>query len=317
VAVEATAMRIVITGGAGFIGSNIADAFVVQGHEVTVLDNLSSGRPDNVPREARLVKIDICSPEVRGVLEELRPDVLCHHAAQIDVRRSVSDPAFDAEVNVVGSIRLLEICRAIGTRRILFASTGGAIYGEQDFFPATEAHPARPVSPYGVAKLSVEHYLHYYTVEHGFRATCLRYANVYGPRQNPHGEAGVVAIFGSKILRGEPAVINGNGEQTRDFVFVGDVVRANVAALQHDLVGAYNVGTGIETSVNDLYEAIRKAAGSSERAKHAPAKPGEQQRSCLDSSRLTQACGWKASVGLAEGIGKTVEFFRITAPTVS
>jgi len=303
-------MRIVITGGAGFIGSNIADALVEKGHDVLVLDDLSSGLAENVPEKARLVQLDIRSPEVRSVLGAFQPEVLCHHAAQIDVRRSVADPAFDAEVNVVGSLRLLELCRELRTRRVLFASTGGAIYGEQDSFPATEAHPARPVSPYGCAKLSVEHYLHYYAVEHGFRCTCLRYANVYGPRQNPHGEAGVVAIFANKLLRGDSAVINGTGEQTRDFVFVGDVVRANVAALEHDLVGAYNVGTGIETSVNALHESIRLASGSSQHAKHAPGKPGEQQRSCLDAGALTKACGWRAETPLDAGIAATVRYFQ-------
>ncbi len=303
-------MRIVVTGGAGFIGSNISDALVERGHEVLVLDDLSSGRTENVPAKARLVELDVSSPEVRAIFEKFKPDVLCHHAAQIDVRRSVADPAFDAEVNVVGSVRLLEICRAVGTRRVLFASTGGAIYGEQDAFPATEAHPARPVSPYGVAKLSVEHYLHYYAVEHGFRPTRLRYANVYGPRQNPHGEAGVVAIFTDKFLAGQEPVINGTGEQTRDFVFVGDVVRANLAALDHDLLGAFNVGTGVETSVNELYEALRVATGSSARVKHVPGKAGEQMRSSLDATALKTATGWKPTTPLEEGLRATVAFFK-------
>src|SRR5689334_17021362 len=211
-------MRILVTGGAGFIGSNVADAFIERGHEVFVIDDLSSGTRENLPEQAQFLEASITAGECRTAFESFRPDVLCHHAAQIDVRRSVADPAFDAEINVIGTIRLLELCRELGTRRILFASTGGALYGEQDFFPATEAHPTRPISPYGVAKLSVEHYLHYYSVEHGFRAACLRYANVYGPRQNPHGEAGVVAIFTSRLLRGEAPTINGDGLQTRDYV---------------------------------------------------------------------------------------------------
>jgi UDP-glucose 4-epimerase len=303
-------MRILVTGGAGFIGSNIADAFVLRGHEVRVLDDLSTGRRENVPDQAALAQLDIRSPDVRGLLEAFRPDVLCHHAAQIDVRRSVADPGHDAEVNIVGTLRLLEHCRAVGTRRVLFASTGGAIYGEQDVFPAAEDHAARPVSPYGVAKLSVEHYLHYYAVEHGFRSTCLRYANVYGPRQNPHGEAGVVAIFANKLLAGENPVINGSGEQTRDFVFVGDVVQANVLALEKDLTGAYNVGTGVETSVNTLYDSIRRAVGSGGPAPHAPGKPGEQLRSSLDSGALVRATGWKPATPLDTGIAATVEYFR-------
>jgi UDP-glucose 4-epimerase len=303
-------MRILVTGGAGFIGSNVADAFLERGHEVFVIDDLSTGTRENLPKQARFLEASIAAGECRTAFESFRPDVLCHHAAQIDVRRSVADPAFDAEINVVGSVRLLELCREFGTRRILFASTGGALYGEQDFFPATEGHPTRPISPYGVAKLSVEQYLHYYSVEHGFRAACLRYANVYGPRQNPHGEAGVVAIFASRLLRGEAPTINGDGVQTRDYVFVGDVVRANVLALEKDLSGHYNVGTGVETTVNMLYEAIRGAAGVGIEAKRGPGKPGEQQRSCLDASALERATGFRPKTPLEDGIKATVEYFR-------
>ncbi|HVU05629.1 MAG TPA: NAD-dependent epimerase/dehydratase family protein [Polyangiaceae bacterium] len=303
-------MRILITGGAGFIGSNVADAFVGSAHEVLVVDDLSSGKEENVPKAARLERRDIRDPGLGAVVAAFRPDVLCHHAAQIDVRKSVADPGFDAEVNVVATLRLLEHCRGAGTRRVLFASTGGAIYGEQDFFPANEAHPERPVSPYGCAKLAVERYLHYYAVQYGFRAACLRYANVYGPRQNAHGEAGVVAIFANRLLSGETPVINGDGEQTRDFVFVGDVVRANVLALEHDLVGAYNVGTGVETSVNRLYDAIVRAAGLSTQATHAPGKPGEQLRSCLDSALLERKTGFRPKTTLDDGIRRTVEYFR-------
>ena len=306
-------MRIVVTGGAGFIGSNVVDALVARGDEVLVVDDLSSGKEENVPAAARLERRDIRATELRAVFLSFRPEVLCHHAAQIDVRRSVEDPGYDAEVNVVGSLRLLEHCRAAGTRRILFASTGGAIYGEQDVHPATEAHPARPVSPYGCAKLSVEHYLHYYRVEHGFSPVCLRYANVYGPRQNPHGEAGVVAIFANKLLAGEIPTINGAGEQTRDFVFVGDVVRANVLALEKGLVGAFNVGTGVETSVNALYESIRQAAGSPHAALRGPGKPGEQLRSSLDAGALAGATGFRPATALDAGIGLTVDFFRARA----
>jgi len=303
-------MRILVTGGAGFIGSNVADAFIERGHEILVIDDLSTGTRENVPSKARFLEASITASECRDAFESFRPDILCHHAAQIDVRRSVADPAFDAEVNVVGTVRLLELCREIGTRRILFASTGGAIYGEQDFFPATEAHPTRPISPYGVAKLSVEHYLHYYAVEHGFRAACLRYANVYGPRQNPHGEAGVVAIFTNRLLRGEAPTINGDGAQTRDYAFVGDVVRANVLALEKNLSGQYNVGTGVETSVNALYEVIREAVGIGLEAKRGAGKPGEQQRSCLDATALERATGFRPQTSLADGIKATVEYFR-------
>jgi UDP-glucose 4-epimerase len=303
-------MRILITGGAGFIGSNVADAFVAGGDEVVVLDDLSTGREANVPRQARLEKHDIRSPGAQKVIESFRPDVLCHLAAQLDVRKSVADPGHDADVNIVGSLRLFESCRAAGTRRVLFSSTGGAIYGEQDVHPCDEAHPERPVSPYGVAKLAVEKYLHYYSVVYGFRATYLRYANVYGPRQNPHGEAGVVAIFARKLLSGGVPVINGDGAQTRDYVFVADVVRANVLALEKDLVGAFNVGTGVETSVVELYDAIRKAVGSNVQATHAPAKLGEQMRSSLDAGLLERRSGFRPRTSLAVGLRATVDYFR-------
>jgi UDP-glucose 4-epimerase len=303
-------MRILVTGGAGFIGSNVADAFIEHGHEVLVLDDLSTGVRENVPPKAGFLERSIAASDVRHGFESFRPEVLCHHAAQIDVRRSVADPAYDAEVNVIGTIRLLELCREFGTRRVLFASTGGALYGEQEVYPATEAHPTRPISPYGVAKLTVENYLHYYSVEHGFRATCLRYANVYGPRQNPHGEAGVVAIFTNKLLGGETPLINGDGAQTRDYVFVGDVVRSNLLALEKDLVGPFNVGTGVETSVTALYGAIRDAAGSRTEAHRGPAKRGEQQRSCLDATALERATGFRPKTPLAEGIQQTVDYFR-------
>jgi UDP-glucose 4-epimerase len=302
--------RILLTGGAGFIGSHLADAFVKAGHEVLIIDDLSSGRRENVPGGARLHVDDIRSPELMEVFADFRPDVLCHHAAQMDVRRSVADPVHDADVNVLGTLKLLELCRRFGTKRVLFASTGGAIYGEQDVHPAPETHPARPVSPYGVAKLSVESYLHFYAVEHGFSAVALRYANVYGPRQNPFGEAGVVAIFAHKLLSGEAPTIYGTGEQTRDFVYVGDVVRANVLALERNLVGSYNVGTGVEASVNTIYGEIRRAARSGLEPMRAPAKPGEQMRSSLDSAKLERETGWKPLTGLSLGLDQTVEDFR-------
>jgi UDP-glucose 4-epimerase len=275
-----------------------------------VVDDLSSGRKANLHPQAKLVELDLRDPRLGDAVAAYKPEVLCHYAAQIDVRKSVADPGFDADVNIVATLRLLEWCRAAGTRRVLFASSGGAIYGEQDFYPATEAHPVRPVSPYGCAKLSVEQYLHYYGVQYGFRSTYLRFANVYGPRQNAHGEAGVIAIFVNKLLSGGVPVINGTGEQTRDFVFVKDVVRANVLALEKDLVGAYNVGTGIETSVNELYEGIRRAAGSETKAGHVPGKPGEQMRSCLASSALERAAGFRPETMLDEGLKQTVAYFR-------
>ena len=300
-------VRIIVTGAAGFIGSHVADAFAAAGHEVTGIDDLSTGRRENLRHPLHV--LDIRDPATADVIAKLRPDVLCHHAAQADVRRSVADPAADADVNVVGSLRLLEACRAVACTRVLFASTGGAIYGEQDTFPAPETHPARPVSPYGVAKLAIEQYLHYYAVEHGFRATCLRYANVYGPRQNPHGEAGVVAIFTQKLLAGTGVTINGDGEQTRDFVYVGDVARANVLALETGITGAFNVGTGMETSINAIHDRLVALTGGNPGA-HAPAKPGEQRRSVIDAAKLRAATGWSPAVALDDGMRRTVDYFK-------
>lgn len=303
-------MRILVTGGAGFIGSHLADALLERGHDIAVLDDLSSGRRANLHPDAKLVELDLRDPKVGGFVASFRPDVLCHYAAQIDVRKSVADPGFDADVNIVATLRLLESCREAGTRRVLFASSGGAIYGVQEFYPATEEHPARPVSPYGCAKLAIEQYLHYYGVQYGFRSTYLRFSNVYGPRQNAHGEAGVIAIFVSKLLAGAAPVINGTGEQTRDFVYVKDVVRANVLALEKDLVGAYNVGTGVETSVSALFEAIRRAVGTDVHATHVPGKPGEQLRSSMKSAALERATGFRPATSLAEGLAETVRYFR-------
>ena len=303
------AVRIVVTGAAGFIGSHVAAALLARGHEVIGIDDLSTGRRENVPEGAALHVVDIRDRVAAELIARVAPDVLCHHAAQADVRRSVGDPAHDADVNIIGTLRLLEACRSAGCRRVLFASTGGAIYGEQDAFPATEEHPLRPVSPYGAAKLAIEIYLHYYAVEYGMRAACLRYANVYGPRQNPHGEAGVVAIFAERMLRGTSATIFGDGGQTRDFVYVGDVAAANVLALENELAGPYNVGTGVETSINEIQAQLR-ALTAAPPPVYAEAKPGEQRRSCIDAGKLAAATGWSARVALAEGLAQTVAYFR-------
>jgi UDP-glucose 4-epimerase len=304
-------MRILVTGGAGFIGSHIADALSAAGHAVAVFDNLSTGRLGNVPAAAEFFEADIRDADaVRDVFDRFRPEAIVHQAAQVDVRSSVADPAGDAHVNIVGSINVLEACREAGARRVLFASTGGAIYGEQDRFPADETHATRPVSPYGVAKLAVEAYLFYYRVAYGVEYAALRYANVYGPRQNPHGEAGVVAIFADHLLRGITATINGDGDQTRDYVYVGDVVRANVLALERGLSGVFNVGTGVETTVNQIFDGLRSRAGDGVDARHGPAKAGEQRRSCLDASKLERDAGWQPEVPLDDGLGETVAYFR-------
>ncbi|HYD47465.1 MAG TPA: NAD-dependent epimerase/dehydratase family protein [Terriglobales bacterium] len=303
-------MKILVTGGAGFIGSHLADAFVAAGHEVIILDDLSSGRRENVSPKARLVVGDVQSDVVRDLFERERPEVLCHHAAQMDVRRSVADPAFDARVNILGLLNLMEQGRQHGLRKVVFASTGGAIYGEQDVFPAPESHPTAPLSPYGIAKLASERYLFFYSQTYGIPYVALRYANVYGPRQNPHGEAGVVAIFTQKMLRGEQPVINGDGRQTRDYVFVGDVVRANLAALQTEYCGAVNIGTGVETDVNTIFRQLVESGGFQTKEEHGAGKPGEQQRSVIDSSLAEKVLGWSPQVDLARGMAQTIEFFR-------
>jgi UDP-glucose 4-epimerase len=303
-------MRILVTGGAGFIASHVADAFIVAGHEVAILDDLSSGRRENLNPQARFYQLDVQDTTVADVFRRERPEVLCHHAAQMDVRRSVMDPTFDARVNILGLINLMEHGRQHGLKRVLFSSTGGAIYGEQEAFPAPESHPTRPVSPYGVAKLASERYLFFYFVTYRIGYAALRYANVYGPRQNPHGEAGVVAIFCEKLLRGEQPVINGDGTQTRDYVYVGDLVRANVAALDSDFVGGVNLGTGIETDVNTIFRLLAQLCGSSTPERHGPAKPGEQRRSVIDNALAGRVLGWQPQVSLEQGLRETLAFFR-------
>jgi UDP-glucose 4-epimerase len=302
-------MRVLLSGGAGFIGSHIADRLLTQGHEVSIIDNLSTGKRENIPEGARFYERDIRSG-CDDLFEELKPDALCHQAAQMDVRRSVREPDFDADVNVLGMLRLLENCVKHDVKRVVFASTGGAIYGEQSVFPASEDHPHYPVSPYGVSKLAGERYLHYYHVQYGLPYLALRYANVYGPRQDPHGEAGVVAIFCGNLGSGRTSTINGTGEQTRDYVYVGDVAAANVLALEGEAPsGAYNVGTGVETSVNELYEILRGISGKDLPPAYGPAKPGEQLRSSVDPTAAGQALGWRPGTDLAAGLKETLRFF--------
>lgn len=298
-----------MTGGAGFIGSHVADALIAAGHHILIVDDLSSGRKENVPPGAELHVLDIRAPEAASLIRDRGVEILVHHAAQMDVRRSVANPVFDASVNIVGTLNLLEAGRQGSLKQVIFASTGGAMYGEQDYFPADEEHPARPVSPYGVAKLAVERYLYFYHVEYGLDATCLRYANVYGPRQNPHGEAGVVAIFLDRLLSGRQATINGDGRQTRDYVFVSDVAAANIAALGRPGFNVFNVGTGIETDVVQLYDGLSAAVGIDLQAEHGPAKSGEQRRSCITAARAEKELGVRVSVPMAEGLRRTAEWF--------
>jgi UDP-glucose 4-epimerase len=299
-----------VTGGAGFIGSHVAEALVRAGHRVLIVDDLSTGRKENVPDGAELHQLDIRSEAAAALMARAGIELLVHHAAQIDVRRSVADPRFDADVNIGGTLNLLEAGRKAALREVVFASTGGAIYGEQDYFPADEQHPTRPMSPYGVAKLAAERYLFYYHTVYGLDVTCLRYANVYGPRQSPHGEAGVVAIFLDRLLAGQVAVINGDGLQTRDYVFVGDVVAANLAAVGLAGFNILNVGTGVESSVVEVYALLDTALGTARPPRHGEAKPGEQRRSVINAALLEQRTGVRVGTSLAVGLQRTAEWFR-------
>jgi UDP-glucose 4-epimerase len=302
-------MKVLVTGGAGFIGSHVTDRLIEAGIEVVVLDDFSSGKRASVHPRARLHEADIGADGIRQLFERERFDCVDHHAAQMNVRRSVDDPIFDARVNILGSLNLLQAAVATGVKKFVFASTGGAIYGEQLTFPADETHQTCPMSPYGIAKLAVEKYLAFYEDVYSLAYTALRYANVYGPRQDPHGEAGVVAIFGQRLLSQEAAIINGDGEQTRDFIYVDDVVHANVLAVTTDLQGIYNVGTGIETSVNVLHAYLAKHSGATAAPRHGPPKAGEQRRSVLDSRKLQAATRWAPTVSLDEGLRRTIASF--------
>ncbi|HLC41545.1 MAG TPA: NAD-dependent epimerase/dehydratase family protein [Methylomirabilota bacterium] len=303
-------MKILVTGGAGFIASHVVDRYLALGHEVVAVDNLATGSRAQVNPRARFVNVDVRSPRLGECFAEERPDVVNHHAAQAAVRRSVADPQFDALVNVVGTVNLLECCRRFGVRRVIFASSGGAVYGDADVLPTPETYPARPASPYGITKLTVEHYLACWQMLYQISWIALRYANVYGPRQNPLGEAGVIAIFSHRLLKGEPPIVNGDGEQTRDYVYVGDVVEANACALERQEVnGPVNVGTGTETSVNGLLKELSRWVDHPVKAVHGPAKAGEQLRSVVDPSRAKTLLGWSPQVTLEEGLRRTVDYF--------
>jgi UDP-glucose 4-epimerase len=303
--------KILITGGAGFIGSHVADGYLALGHEVVVVDDLSTGHRRNLPDGVRFYEVDLTDGnELARILENERPNVVNHHAAQKSVRISVEDPAEDARINIIGSLRLLELSRRYHVEKVVFISTGGAIYGEATQLPTPEDYPAWPVSPYGIAKLSVEHYLFYYADQFGLPSAVLRYANVYGPRQDPHGEAGVVAIFVEKLLAGQECVIFGDGEQTRDYVYVGDLVRANIAALSDAVRGTFNIGTGVETTVNELYRQLQAVMGTDQPARYAPSRAGEQRRSAVAIERAAREMDWRPQISLPEGLARTVEYFR-------
>ena len=303
-------MKIVVTGGAGFIASHIVDAYIQAGHEVHVIDDFSTGEEKNLNQRVKLHRLDITSPKTAELIRQIKPDILNHHAAQMDVRHSVADPTFDARVNILGFINLLEAGKDTAVQKVIFSSSGGAVYGDREPVPADEQHPTIPLSPYGVSKLTGELYLGYYHLNFGMPFVALRYANVYGPRQNSKGEAGVVAIFISQLLSGKSPIINGDGKQTRDYVFVGDVVRANVAALTTSHVGPVNIGTGRETDVVTICELLRQSLGSTIAAVHGPAKLGEQRRSCLDVSLAARVLNWRPEITLQSGLATTIAYYR-------
>ncbi|MCX8012069.1 MAG: SDR family oxidoreductase [Desulfobacterota bacterium] len=303
-------MKILLTGGAGFIGSHIADLLIQQGHQVIIVDNLSRGKEENLNPNAIFYHLDIRDEKLEKIFAWERPEILNHHAAQVSVRDSVEDPIKDLEINIRGTVHLLELSRKYGVKKVIFASSGGAIYGEQEYFPADENHPVRPLSPYGVSKLTGESYLYYYEKNFKLPYVALRYANVYGPRQDPFGEAGVIAIFTQQMLTGKPPIINGSGEQTRDYVYVKDVARINLLALQEKVEGPINVGTGRETTVNYLFKKIKELTHSEVKAIYGEPKKGEQFRSVISIAKAEQELGWQPKVDLEQGLKKTMEFFK-------
>lgn len=303
-------MKILVTGGAGFIGSAIVDRLISQGDEVVIIDNLSTGKEKNINPAAKFYKLDIQDTRIENIFKDEQIKIVNHHAAQIDVRKSVDDPIFDAQVNVIGSLNLLQLSVKYKVKKFIFASSGGTVYGEQMFYPATEDHPTHPISPYGISKLSVEHYLSYYYLIHNLKYVVLRYANVYGPRQDPWGEAGVVAIFINKILTKQQPIINGDGEQTRDYTYVDDVVNANILTMNSDITGIFNISTGVETSVNKLFALVVNTINADVQKVYGPAKKGETNRSCLNYSKIKEILGWEPKIKIEDGIKQTVAYFN-------
>lgn len=309
--------KIMVTGGAGFIGSHVVELFVSKGYEVVILDDLSTGRASNLHPAAGFYQMDIRDPKIREVFEIERPDYISHHAAQMDVRRSVAQPLFDADVNILGSINLIECAKEFGIKHFVYISTGGAVYGEPERLPCDENHPINPICQYGASKHTVEHYLYMYNVNYGLNYTVLRYPNVFGPRQDPHGEAGVVAIFTGKMLLGEPVTIYGDGEQTRDFVYVGDCAQANYLALtvEHQ-TGIYNIGWGRPTSINEIFTNLAKITSYTQSVSYGPAKVGETRHIYLDASKANRELGWAPTSSLEEGLRETVEYFKASEKTI-
>lgn len=303
-------MRIIVTGGAGFIGSWVCEAYISEGHEVLVIDNLSTGSEDNIPPKAEFVECDVRDrPGLEKAFRQFRPKIVNHHAAQINVRDSVEDPSLDAEININGSLNVLGLCAEHKTEKFIFSSTGGALYGEPEKLPADESTPALPLSPYGISKLSTENYVRYYSKSHGFGHVILRYANVYGERQNPGGEAGVIGIFCENIISEKPCLIFGDGEQTRDYVHVSDVSRANLLAATLKKEGTFNIGTSIESSVNTIALILGEVAKTEFTTIHKEHRPGEVRRISLDCSLAEKKLGWSAQVALREGLSMTWNWF--------
>ncbi len=305
-------MKVLITGGAGFIGSHIVDALVAKGNDVAIVDNLSTGKEENINSEAGFFHVDVTDFEaLDGVFVEAKPEIVFHAAAQIDVRKSVEEPYFDAEVNVVGSVNLFNLCVRHGVKRVVLSSTGGALYGEPSKIPADENTPVEPLSAYGVSKFTAEQYLNYFKRLYGLEAVVLRYGNVYGPRQDPLGEAGVIAIFTHRMLNNKQPIVYGDGTQTRDYIFVEDVVRANLLSI-NGKEGTYNIGTGIETSVNQLLELFSRITGNTLKAEYAPARKGEVSRIALDCGKAKAELGFEPEVLLEEGLRRTIEWYRMS-----
>lgn len=305
-------MKVLVTGGAGFIASHVVDLLLAHGHSVAVVDDLSTGRRANLNPAARFYQMDIRDPRLAEVFEHERPEVVDHHAAQIDVRRSVADPQFDADVNVRGSLNVLECARRFGTQKFIYISTGGAVYGEPEYLPVDEKHPVNPICPYGASKHTVEHYLFMYRYNYGLNYVVLRYPNVYGPRQDPHGEAGVIAIFTGLMMAHKPVTINGDGEQARDFTYVGDCAQANLLVLENaEASGIYNVGSGQPTTVNQVFTALQQITHYPLAPSYGPAKVGETRCIYLNSQRLQTELGWQATFDLHAGLADTVEYFKM------
>lgn len=305
-----TKLNILVTGGAGFIASHIVDLYIENSHNVLVVDDLSSGKEKNINHMAKFVKMDIRDTRIHELIHEYKIEVVNHHAAQISVRNSVDNPLNDADVNIRGILNILEVLKTYPLKKFIFASSGGAVYGEAEKIPTDETYVPAPLSPYGVAKFASEKYIYYYHKNFGLYYIALRYSNVYGPRQDPHGEAGVVAIFSKKMLKNETPIINGDGLQTRDYVFAEDVAAANLAAIEKNYCGEINIGTSHETNVNELAEMIKKETGYSGEIKHGEAKLGEQKRSCLEIGKAKKILNWEPKYNLGQGLKETVEYFR-------